>query len=884
MSAEMTKLLAEQRQQQGSDNPFDPQVLSDNDLDGVMFDNEPDDDFDLNQATHIHDLMDQRPSISPQPEKPKARGFFSQLFKQPEVDSSVNAYGFPTSTTQFGTAFDDAISLAPDKSFSTFHADEGTIQTSSKISTKIISALLGLILISLTAAGFSTLYQVRKGIINQVKADRLVQTQSTVDLTRAFFVEEIQPLEALATSHILSNALIFRNQSYTGTQDDIQAGIRYLDSVWQAAPEADPLIQNTTDPSLNEITESLASFLERFPQNTEIFVTDIYGATLAATKRLSNYSQADKDWWQAAWNGGQGAYYISQPAFDESSSTPTLVIAFPILNESRDQIVGILRTTLSMSNLVRHITDIKFGETGYAVLLNAQGKALIDPGLDRGLNANELDLSLKAGFTSSDEGAEIGKNEQGTDTIFTYAKVVPPQEVMSSADLHNQILTAVQALNWSVLTRQNSDEALSILNQVITWTIAIGAITLLLALIVATGIARTISRPIRQLALLSHQVAQGDLSQLAEIKSNDEVGYLGTAFNTAIMRLRSMIRTEEELELERQERANLQSNISAFLDTAMDIADGDFTQRGQVSEDVLGNVVDAINLMVEEVAYLLRDVQSAALSVNDGSQEMLETTEAITSSTQQQTIEAQKARQDVVGVTNSIREMAKNAQISAQSAEQTLKASQQGQSAVTNTLTGMQNIRREVQAISKRIKNLGDRSLEISEIVDTIARISRQTNLLALNAAIEASGAGEAGRRFAIVADEVRKLADDSAVATRRIGELIKGVQVEVQEVVVSVEDGTREVEQGYRVATEAGERLKEIASISEQTATLAKLISQATTAQVAGVEEVGSAVNQITGIAESAQSRVEQGRAVAERLQELSQQLTQSLERFRLA
>ncbi|MCA9835923.1 MAG: methyl-accepting chemotaxis protein [Trueperaceae bacterium] len=883
MSADTHKLFGAQAQE--TEEQVIPQVLEEDELE-VLFDNELDDDFDLKEATSIQELMGQQDAFRSQSQgsqvpQENSKGFFARLFKQTQSDA-YNPYQTSQMNTQFGTAFDDALSIKPE-TMGSQNTETSPIKPSGRLSSKLIVALVSLILVSLGAAGFSTIYQVRKSLLGQITDSRQVQTQSIVDLTKAFFIEEVQPLEALSSNHAISNALIYRNQSYSGSEAEILAGISYLDGLWQSESEGESLRQSTLESEQNSVSKSLNGFLKRFPEHSELFVTDIYGATLGTTGRLSDYYQADESWWQAAWNQGKGAYYISQPEFDESSETSALLIAFPIWDESRTQIVGIMRSTLVLDKLISHITDHQFGESGYAMLFNAQGKALIDPGLERGSDANQLSPELRQSFVSSNAGSEIKPDEKGINAIFTFAKILP-DSFAAGTELEDQIMAAVAKLNWSIVTRQESNEALMVLNTILTWTIAVGGITLLLALLIATGIARSISRPIQQLAFLANQVAQGDLSQLAEIRSNDEVGYLGHSMNTAILRLRRMVRTEEELELERQERENLQANIANFLDIAMDIAQGDLTQRGQVTEDVLGNVVDAINLMVEEVAYLLRDVQTAALSVNEGSEAMLKTTEAITSSTQKQALEAQKARHEVIEVSSSIREMAENARVSAQSAEQTLKASQEGQSAVTNTLDGMQNIRREVQAIAKRIKSLGDRSLEISEIVDTIARISRQTNLLALNAAIEASGAGEAGRRFAIVADEVRKLADDSALATRRIAELIKGVQAEVQEVVISVEDGTKEVEQGYRVATAAGERLKEISSISERSAQLAQLISSATQAQVSGVGDVDNAVAQMTAMAEASQSSIEQGKDVAKRLQELSEQLTQSLERFRLA
>src|SRR5215475_8102259 len=126
----------------------------------------------------------------------------------------------------------------------------------------------------------------------------------------------------------------------------------------------------------------------------------------------------------------------------------------------------------------------------------------------------------------------------------------------------------------------------------------------------------------------------------------------------------------------------------------------------------------------------------------------------------------------------------------------------------------MQRIRSEVQGISKKIKSLADRSLEVSQIVTTIEEISSQTNLLALNAAIEAAGAGETGLRFAVVADEVRKLAERSSKAAKDIVVLIKSIQSETQQAVVAMEEGTREVEAGYRVSVETGESLHEIGKI----------------------------------------------------------------------
>jgi twitching motility protein PilJ len=433
----------------------------------------------------------------------------------------------------------------------------------------------------------------------------------------------------------------------------------------------------------------------------------------------------------------------------------------------------------------------------------------------------------------------------------------------------------------SIALEQRLQERIQTLRQQILLILAGVAASLLLAFVVIFFITRQITRPLGELSNISNRLAKGDLSQVANIDARDEIGNLARSFNNAILQLRDA-NARQEAEIERGQQ--LQKNIGEFLNVAMDIAQGDFTKRGQVSEDALGNVVDAINFMTEELAYVLKDVQNATDSVNQGATDMFGTADTIAQSAQIQAREAQRAREDVQGIRSTMRQVSDEMTLSAESATQALNASREGRQAVVQTLNGMQDIRREVQAVSKRVKNLGDRSLEISEIVETISRISEQTNLLAVNAAIESSGAGEAGLRFAVVADQVRKLAEESAYAAERVSILIKSVQDEVQEVITGVEAGTREVEEGYRVASQAGQRLEDISTIVERSAALAQRISQATQEQVSRVEQVGQVVEQMAEISQASQSTVSQGREAAERLRQLAAQLSENLSRFRLA
>ena len=403
------------------------------------------------------------------------------------------------------------------------------------------------------------------------------------------------------------------------------------------------------------------------------------------------------------------------------------------------------------------------------------------------------------------------------------------------------------------------------------------------ALLAGVIFAQRITRPVNALMAGAERVGRGDLSQLVPVTSRDEIGQMTLTFNESIVRLRALVQTEADRDEERRKREDLQQNIIKFLDTAVEIGKGDLTRRGEVTWDVLGNVVDAINLMVEEIATVVGDVRQAALRVTAGSQDTIKLTGELSVASQAQTRDAASVTHSMSDVMTSVRQVAASADQSAQAAHQVLQAASKGEEAVRNSLASMQQIRSEVQTISKKIKSLGDRSLEISDIVNTIQDIAAQTHLLALNASIEAAGAGEAGLRFSVVADEVRKLAERATQATRDIGTLIKGVQVETQEAVVAMESGTREVETGYEVSLRAEEALQEIGKISQSSSELAAEISRASQQQVRGAEAMAGAVEAISGAAVKTEQGVQQSRTNVEQLSRLAEELTVKLSRFKL-
>lgn len=454
-----------------------------------------------------------------------------------------------------------------------------------------------------------------------------------------------------------------------------------------------------------------------------------------------------------------------------------------------------------------------------------------------------------------------------------------PGPLITTLEFVQKEFNTLVELNNQFATLSNQD-AQSTVNQAVWLMVGAFAASLVLGLILTILVTRQITRPIGQLTVASSRLAQGQFDLGLQVKSKDELGQLALALQNAADQLSKLV---SEQEAERLKGQQLQDNVNKFLTVATEIAQGDFTRRGDVTDDVLGNVVDAINLMTEEVSYLLKDVQHAADSVSSNAQQVNGLTDSIAQGAQTQTEEVQQVRERTLQAAETIRQMAERAAQSVQQAQQTLEAAQLGREAVVETLAGMQDIRMEMQGIAENIRAFLVRSAEINSIAKTLEDFASQTNLLALNASFEAAGAGAAGKRFAVVAEEIRRLAESSAREVGRVGTLVQQIQTEIGAVVSRTQDGVREVENSYRIANQADERLEEIARLAGRTTQAAEQISKLAEGQVAVVERVEEAVQKIAQTAQRSEAESVQGREAAEVMRRLSEQLSGNLGRFKL-
>jgi len=402
-----------------------------------------------------------------------------------------------------------------------------------------------------------------------------------------------------------------------------------------------------------------------------------------------------------------------------------------------------------------------------------------------------------------------------------------------------------------------------------------GAVALLTALGLLLTLPRRVLTPLGALATFSERFAAGDQRAKAEVAVDDEFGSIAENLNKTVARVSKAYGNQEAQD-------SLQRSITDLLNLINQVSRGDLTLRGKVTNDALGNVADSINLMLDNFTTVIERVRKAAVDVSTNANRILSSTDEMNTGTAQQDQEITNTSSAVEELTVSMKQVSNNAEASAEAARRALDAAEQGNRAVRDTLDGMQRIRSSVQATARKIKSLGDRSLEISEIINVINDITEQTNLLALNAAIEAARAGEAGRGFAVVADEVRKLAEHSRTATKDIAALIKAIQAETNEAVVVMEEGTKEVEVGTGLADQAGKALEAISSVVRQSAELVQEISLASKQQVRGTEGVANAMQIISGITRQTTQSARQAAGTVGTLVKLSEQLVDALSQFR--
>lgn len=555
-----------------------------------------------------------------------------------------------------------------------------------------------------------------------------------------------------------------------------------------------------------------------------LIVDDVNGRQIARSDNLGLASVADRPFFKKAVSGKE---VISEVLISRTTNLPTIAPAVPI-KDAGGNVRGVIQGSLALVKVDQFVKQ--YSVNGNTVFIVGQdGKIIAHP--DSDIKAEDKDIS-KLEYVQKGLSGQNGRidttNRNGQRVLIYYVH-----------DKDSGWLTCVEMPYDAIMAKPRI-----IMYQMIVLLF----ITTVLVGFAGFYFAGKIVNPLTELAARFTKVADGDLA-VAEIhvQSRDEIGQLGTAFNTMLTSFRNIVR-QVCVSSEKVAASSQQLTASA-------------NESAHTTNEVAGIIGD-----------LGQGLDIQMTSVNN-------------------------TAQVVSGMSQSIEQVASDTAEASVGSERTAQAAREGEKAVTAAIEQMNHIEKVVTHSSLAVSKLGERSKEIGQIIDTITSIAGQTNLLALNAAIEAARAGEQGRGFAVVAEEVRKLAEQSQTAAEKIGVLVGEIQGETGAAVSTMTEGVEAVKEGTDVVAKAGKAFADISGLID---TVSAQVGQAMVGaqhtlqgsrqiveSIGGIEgicrQIADQSQQVSAATEEQSAAVEEIAAASQALAKMAEQLQNEVRKFKI-
>lgn len=565
--------------------------------------------------------------------------------------------------------------------------------------------------------------------------------------------------------------------------------------------------------------ESLAKELQQYKalheEVTEVYIAsaqDTWFAKEPQTDLPDEFDPRERDWFVDSM-ANPDEVIVSDP-FMNASGTGYVVTVTKALEDGS----GVVGVGLSIDFVQQLTGTIQIGKKGYTMMLDPNRRYIYHPTIEPGTEATEDYLDVMFENETGDFSYEYDGNEKisvfhtNEQTGWKLVGTIDYSEIQNEA-----------ASVWSTLTF------------IVGISIVVGAIVILFLI-------RSVTRPIQEIKEKAKIISTGDLTQSIEVKTSDEIGQLGAAFNEMQTGLKDLIR---DVEWNAQQVAASAQELNA-------------------NADQMTNSTEQVSLAIQEVSA--------------SSETQLGNTEESVNALEEVTAKAGHIVDSSTKVSELVTQMSSQAEVGGQ--------------AVSDTLNQMTSIQSSVDNTNMNIASLLERSKEVNTILNAITDISEQTNLLALNAAIEAARAGEHGRGFAVVADEVRHLAEQSKTSANEISEIVHGIQGDVQNAVEKMSQVTANVNDGLdvsydaidkfgeilrssvaikpqmddvmRIAEQMSEKVQDVtatahnlASIARNNAASSEEVAASTEEQLAAMQEISASSKSLTSMAEDLTEKI---------------------------
>lgn len=528
-----------------------------------------------------------------------------------------------------------------------------------------------------------------------------------------------------------------------------------------------------------------------------------------------------------------GKVVVTNPVISKVDGNMVVSVVAPIKNNG--QIIGVMGGGVRIDALIQRINEIKVAQSGYASVQQSNGLIIMNPDKELIMKSNPLtDAGTDPQFKKIADKMVRGESGIGQYRVNGISQYVA--------------YAPIPGLTWSLSLTVPTDEILSKLMPFRIVSISTIAIILIIAIFASFVFAGRLIRPIRVLNQAIEKIVRGDLTtQTVALKSDDELGKMAQAFTTMNQYLRQMItkvvQSAETLSASSEElTASAQQSAQAVNQVAS--ATADTARETETQLTAMKHAVDMVKQISDGMGQAAINVNSAAVM-----------------------------------------------------SDKTVGAAMEGSKNIDTAIHQMISIEKTVTNSAQVVAKLGQRSQEIGQIIVTISGIAGQTNLLALNAAIEAARAGEQGRGFAVVAEEVRKLAEQSQEAAKKIAELIGDIQVETEQAVTAMAQGSNEVKIGAEVVDVAGKTFGKITEYINSVSVQVRHISDTIDQLASGSQQIASSIFEIektsknvadhtqtvSAATEEQSASMEEIAASSQALSKMAQELQNSISSFKL-
>lgn len=313
------------------------------------------------------------------------------------------------------------------------------------------------------------------------------------------------------------------------------------------------------------------------------------------------------------------------------------------------------------------------------------------------------------------------------------------------------------------------------------------------------------------------------------------------------------------------------------------ISQGDLTKEVKTNTKNTDSLLYHIVFMQGHLRNVIKNIQRSAEELGLSTNVVAESSSQAQKAAEDQHAASMRSVEQIQNMAAGTAKIAEIAKQTEQNSEKTLELSKKGNEAMNNTTEAINKVSATVLETAEKIRNLKDKSSEISGSAGLIAEVADQTNLLALNAAIEAARAGEHGRGFAVVADEVRKLAERTGQTTAQITNMISDIQKEIEVTVAAMEQTLPQVEKGLELAGITSELLNEIQAKANDSLAMAQNVSESSTQQEVGIQTVQSYLSEMADMSSNTQMMMQENVKEVEKLETISAQLKDDASFFKL-